>query len=202
MSDRVKAIPLVIAMGGRGSRIGGDKPLQVLAGRTLLDRAVAFGRTQARRIALAGSLELELAGFDAIPRLDDDVPGQGPIGALLSAMAFARQLGADRVAVIGCDLPFLPDDLLERLGDALGHADAALASSGGRLHPIAGLWRTRSLSDLEAYAGSGRRSLIGFAESIGFAEVSWPAEPIDPFFNVNTADDLVAADGWLRTRSR
>jgi molybdopterin-guanine dinucleotide biosynthesis protein A len=91
-------------------------------------------------------------------------------------------------------MPFLPDDLLKRLNSEAGDMRAAIASSGGELHPVCGLWRNAAVYEFPAYCQSGRRSLRGFAEHVGFVAVDWPAEPGDPFFNINSPADLVAAE--------
>ena len=52
-----------------------------------------------------------------------------------------------------------------------------------------------SLGTLPAYLATGRRSLRGFAEAIGVARVDWPIIPSDPFFNINSPDDLAVAEG-------
>jgi molybdenum cofactor guanylyltransferase len=72
-----------------------------------------------------------------------------------------------------------------------------VASSGGHLHPVCGLWRVSALDAVPAYLASGRRSLRGFAEAAGFTAVDWPIEPLDPFFNINTPEDLAAAERLL-----
>ena len=87
-----------------------------------------------------------------------------------------------------------PDDLPRRLSAALPGHSAALAASGGRVHPVCGLWRTNALAPLRDYAASGRRSLIGFAETIGYVAVEWPAAA---FFNVNRPEDLAEAEARL-----
>jgi molybdopterin-guanine dinucleotide biosynthesis protein A len=74
-------------------------------------------------------------------------------------------------------------------------------ASGGRLHPVCALWRARAADGLGAYVASGRRSLRGFAEAVGYATVEWGTEPIDPFFNVNDADDLQRAEALLANAS-
>jgi molybdopterin-guanine dinucleotide biosynthesis protein A len=94
-------------------------------------------------------------------------------------------------------MPLTPSDLADRLAEALGSQGAALAASGGRLHPVCGLWRVEALGALPAYAATGRRSLKGFAAEVGFTAVDWPVEPLDPFFNVNTPEDLARAEALL-----
>ena len=180
---------VVILAGGDGRRIGGDKPRRRLAGRTLLERAVDRARSWSPEVAIAVR-EAHQIGDVGIPLLLDPPELQGPLGGLASALSFGRET----VLTIPCDAPFLPDDLPERLAEALpGHA-AALAASALRLHPVCGLWRTEALAELLAYAASGRRSLIGFAEAIGFAAVDWPDEL---FFNVKSVEDLAAAEARI-----
>jgi molybdenum cofactor guanylyltransferase len=58
-----------------------------------------------------------------------------------------------------------------------------------------------ALANLAGYVASGRRSLRGFAAEIGFRVAEWPSEPIDPFFNVNTAEELAQAEAWLARRN-
>ena len=53
------------------------------------------------------------------------------------------------------------------------------------------------VTHLPAYAAAGRRSLWGFAEEVGFAPVVWPEQPIDPFFNVNSPEDLALAESII-----
>lgn len=186
-------LAVIILAGGEGSRIGGNKPLRVLAGKTLLDRAIERARSWSNEVAIAVRRADEVEARDV--RLLCDPPGvEGPLAGLASAL----RLGREMVLTIPCDAPLLPDDLPERLASALpGHA-VALASSGGQVHPVCGLWRLDALAQVRGYAASGRRSLIGFAESVGFVSVEWSAEPVDPFLNINNTGDLAAAERLLR----
>ena len=171
---------ILILAGGEGRRIGGGKPLRLLAGRSLLERA--------REIARSWSDEVMVADGST------DAPGiEGPLGGVAAGLA----LGGD-LLTIPCDMPFLPADLPERLGRV--EAAAALAASGGRLHPVCAFWRARAADGLAAYVASGRRSLHGFAEAVGYKAVEWDIDPVDPFFNVNDADDLARAEAMLKSR--
>jgi molybdopterin-guanine dinucleotide biosynthesis protein A len=173
-------VRIVILAGGEGRRIGGAKPLRMLGGETLLDRALAIARSWSDDVLVADG------GTDA--------PGiEGPLGGVAAALG----LGGD-ILTIPCDMPFLPGDLPERLGRT--KEAAALAQSGGRLHPVCALWRARAADGLAAYAATGRRSLHGFAEAVGYEAVAWGTGPIDPFFNINDADDLARAGALLKSR--
>jgi len=180
---------VVILAGGEGRRIGGGKAVRRLAGRSLLERAVESARGWSDEVAVAVR-DPDQVGPQDIPVLIDPPGLGGPLGGLASAL----RLGREQVLTIPCDMPFLPDDLPDRLAMAAGSHGAALAMSGGHVHPVCGLWRAEALAEVRRYAGSGRSSLIGFAETIGYAAVEWPG---DPFFNVNTPEDLAEAERRL-----
>lgn len=182
-------VAILILAGGEGRRIGGDKPLRLLAGRTLLERAIDRARDWSDEVAVAARSATQV-GEPGVPILIDPPGLEGPIGGLASAL----RLGRETVLTIPCDMPFLPDDLPLRLAAALSNHQAALAASGGHVHPVCGLWRMDALARVRGYAMSGRRSLIGFAEVIGYAAVNWPD---GPFFNVNRPGELAWAEARI-----
>lgn len=201
-------IAVVILVGGAGRRIGGDKPQRMLAGQTLMERALAHARPLADRIALSVRHPGQVRAPEGVEMICD-APIDGPLGGLGAALTYARAQDCAGVMTLPCDMPFTPPDLSLRLRRALFAPPgppvvapvvppaAAIAASGGRLHPVCGLWRVSSLQLLPDYVSSGRSSLRGFAEAVGFVSVDWPSEPTDPFFNVNTTEDLAEAEGRL-----
>jgi molybdopterin-guanine dinucleotide biosynthesis protein A len=141
-------------------------------------------------VAFAAGLEL----------LEDEDKDAGPIAGIASALRYTRAEGWDAVLTLPCDTPLLPANLLERLSLAIETpALAAIAQSGGRLHPSCAIWSVSAGAVLPAYL-SERRSLLGFAERLNATQVDWSVEPYDPFFNVNTAYDLAAAERLLKSR--
>ncbi|MDI1328491.1 MAG: molybdenum cofactor guanylyltransferase [Brevundimonas sp.] len=190
---------LVVAVlaGGAGRRIGGDKPRHLLGGARLLDHALATARASAAPVILVVRDPEQVEGFAGTVVLD--APGiAGPLAGLLSALAWAVDAGADRVLTLPCDMPFLPGDLNLRLDLALTKdLGVAVAASGGQLHPVCALWRTTAVRTLVQRAGEGRLSLRGLSEAVGCAVVEWPIDEGDPFININTAEDLAAAQAAL-----
>lgn len=173
---------IVILAGGAGRRIGGGKPQRLLAGRALIDRALGLARGWSDDVRIAGP------GGD----LADAPDIAGPLGGLVAALGLGRE-----ILTIPCDMPFLPEDLPARL---VGDAAAIVAMSHGRLHPVCGLWRPAARDGLDAYLATGRRSLHGFAEAVGYQAVEWDIDPIDPFFNVNDEADLARAEAVFKNR--
>ncbi len=193
---------IVVLAGGEGRRMEGVKPMRILGGRTLLERAMQWACSRSWDVALSVRAMDQLTPFEEVPILLDDPAIPGPLAGVASALRFAAGRGCDAVLTIPCDAPFLPDDLPERLAQSLAEgAGVALARSDGRLHPVCALWRTGLDGALATYAATGRGALMGLADAVGWTAVDWPAEPVDPFFNVNTPEDLQRAEGILSSSS-
>ena len=190
---------LVVAIlaGGAGRRIGGDKPRRLLGGARLLDHSLTRASGAAAPVIMVARAPEQVDGFAGTVVLDA-LGIDGPLAGLLSALSWAAEAGADRILTLPCDMPFLPDDLLPRLEQALApDLGVAVAASDGRLHPVCALWRTTVVPALVRRAGEGRLSLRGLSEAVGCAVVDWPVEGGDPFININTAEDLSAAEAAL-----
>jgi molybdopterin-guanine dinucleotide biosynthesis protein A len=189
-------VAVVILAGGEGTRIGGDKPLLTLGGERLIDRAVQQARQWSKVAAVAVRDPRQVEGC-RIEVIRDRKDVEGPLGGLASGLNFARERECQLLLTIPADMPFLPKDLLERLAGALSGYRCSLASSGGHVHPVCGLWSVSAADQLDSYVETGRRSLRGFGEQIGCATVQWPTAPLDPFFNINSPDELAEAERRL-----
>jgi len=123
----------------------------------------------------------------------------GPLAGLLAALDWAAANRPDIawVASAAGDCPFAPRDLVGRLRAAAvtEGAPLAVAVSGGRAHPTAGLWSLALREDLRrALVVEGARRVDRFTARHRPATVEWPILPFDPFFNVNTPGDLAEAE--------
>lgn len=180
--------PTVVLAGGEGRRMGGAKPLRMLRGTSLIDRACALARSWSVDVAVAVRDPRQVGRVDATI-LNDPADIEGPLAGLAAALSWACGLGHDRVLVIPCDMPGLPSDLADRLDHALGPGDgAAVPRSGARLHPACALWRTATLDMLNDQAARGSLSLRQLSERAGCAVVDWADGRA--FVNLNTARDL------------
>lgn len=186
-------IPAVILAGGRSSRLGGgEKCLLHLGERTILDYVMLSLRPQAGLMLLNSNSVPGL--FAGIEVRADVLPGRlGPLAGVHTAMLWAREIGAETVLTVPADTPFLPDDLMARLLAARAPGQAAIAASGGDLHPVIGLWPTALADQLEAHLAGGAYRVRGWLGQIGFAMVDFETGALDPFWNINTPEDLAFA---------
>lgn len=135
----------------------------------------------------------------------DDPAIDGPLSGLLASLRHGRRLGCNAVLTIPCDMPFLPPDLAGRLSAALAGTAGpavAVASSAGRLHPVCALWTPDAEAVLLREADAGRLSLTNLTERLDRRIVDWPVTAIDPFFNINTPEDLDLAAALLTEPAR
>ncbi|MEH3144573.1 MAG: molybdenum cofactor guanylyltransferase MobA [Methylobacterium frigidaeris] len=195
----------VILAGGLSRRMGGgDKPLLRLGGRTLLDRVAERLRPQcdAGLVLSANGDPSRFSGFTG-PVVPDTVEGApGPLAGLLAALDYAATHRPDVASVASAagDTPFLPGDLVARLHAARERdgVAVAVAASGGQLHLVTGVFAVALRHDLRAaLVDRGLRRVGMWIARHNAAEAAWPAEPVDPFLNLNTPEDLAAAERAL-----
>jgi molybdopterin-guanine dinucleotide biosynthesis protein A len=193
-------IATVILAGGQGVRLGGgDKPLRTIAGRPMLDHVLERLKAQVGEVVISANGDPQrLAGY-GLPVIPDEASKAGPLAGILSGMRWARTRGAGRLLTVAGDTPFLPLDLAQRLGEVEA-GRIAVASSGGRRHPVFALWPVALEPDLASFlSSSGTLSVMAFLEPLEPVTVDFPfslagGKPLDPFFNVNTPEDLAQAE--------
>lgn len=188
----------VILAGGLARRMGGgDKALREVGGQTVLARLIArFGPQVARLIINANGDPARFAPT-GLPVVADGVAGfPGPLAGVLAGLDWADAHGLAWIATVPGDAPFVPTDLVARLHDARTTAGMTLAcaASGGRVHPVVAVWPTSIRGTLRQALEDGARKVETFAAGLGLATALWPGSPLDPFFNVNTPEDLAEAD--------
>ncbi len=196
---------LVLA-GGNSTRMGRDKAFVPLAGRPMMAHVLARFGPQVGSLAInANGAPDRFAGF-GLPVVADDRPNTGPLGGILAGLRWGASL-ADRpraIVTVPVDSPFIPEDLVERLVAAqAGQPLVVIAASGERDHPVFGLWPLGIADRLAAWRLTARsQGVRGFLSAEGFAVASWRLADAaaDPFYNVNTEDELRRAEAWLAGR--
>lgn len=164
-----------ILAGGASRRFGSDKALAVIDGQTMLDHVRARLAPQCDALVVTGRDWAECVRVDDIPG-----PGFGPLGGLAGALAHARAHGFDAVLTSACDLPELPTNLRERLGQP---------NAIVRGQPTIGLWKGELADRLADYLHSATDlSIRAWVLTVG---ARWVA-PESAISNINTTADLAA----------
>ena len=192
---------LVLA-GGLARRMGGgDKARLEIGGITILDRVLATLSGQCVDIIINANGDPTRFADTGCVVVPDNVPGHpGPLAGILAGLDWLAEQnnGIEWILSVPGDCPFLPDDLVERLHIARRKMGAgvplACARSGEWRHPVVGLWPLALRANLrKALVEDDMRKIEVWTAQHGVAIADWPAEPIDPFFNVNTPEDAERA---------
>jgi len=191
---------LVLA-GGLARRMGGgDKARIRIGGLSILQRVLACLGSQCDSVIINANGDPARFADTGLPVVADSVPDfAGPLAGILAGLdwAAAHAQQCEWLASVPGDCPFLPKNLVARLHQARAAAGTLLACarSGEWRHPVVALWPVALRDDLRrALIDGGLRKIEIWTAQRGVAIADWPAEPIDPFFNVNTPEDAARAE--------
>ena len=196
----------VILAGGQARRMGGgDKGLLTLGGQSLLGRVIDRLSPQVAGLAInANGDPARFASF-GLPVLPDSIPDYaGPLAGVLAGLDWAAKQGFDSIVTAAADTPFFPCDLTPRLQLAAEGMAAPLALAathdphdGNQRHPTFGLWPVALRDDLRHALGAGLRKVVLWTGQHDGRMALFDTCTPDPFFNVNTPQDLAIAKGYL-----
>ncbi len=196
----------IILAGGQARRMGGgDKGLLLLAGQSLLSRVVARLAPQVSTMALnANGDPARFADFDLPVLADSIAENPGPLAGVLAGLDWAAAQGADRIVTAAADTPFFPTDLVSRLSavaEGMPHPLVLAATPdttrGQIQHPTFGLWPVELRNDLRTALNGGLRKVVHWTGRHDAREALFCGHAKDPFFNVNTPEDLAQATTLL-----
>lgn len=197
----------VILAGGLATRMGGGDKGRLMLGRfSLIDRVIDRFAPQVADLALNANGDATRFADLRLPVLPDSVAEYpGPLAGVLAGLDWAAAQGATHIVTAAADTPFLPQDLVPQLllaaelqGTSIALAATQDAVRGPMRQPTFGLWPVALRDDLRGALADGIRKVVLWTDRHGAANAVFPGEPFDPFFNVNTPDDLIRAESIIR----
>ncbi len=200
MVEAVKQPLGIILAGGQATRMGGgDKGLLALGDVPILTHVMDRLGPQVAHMAL--NANGDASRFDAfgLPVLSDSITGfAGPLAGVLAGLDWAAKQGADTIVTVAADTPFFPCDLVPRLQLAAEGMDypLALARTPDGRQPTFGLWPVALRDDLREALNNGMRKVVMWTDRNEGRNAMFDG-PGEPFFNVNTPEDLIRATEML-----
>jgi len=199
----------VILAGGMVRRMGGgDKSLLSLgASSRVLDQVIARLGAQVDQMVLNANGDPERFDEFGLPVVADSLDGfLGPLAGVLAGLDYAADHGFDHIVSVAADTPFFPTDLVSALETASKHMDVPIALAatkieGGKTvrHPTFGLWPVALREDLRSALQDGLRKVVLWTDQHGAKTHVFDSGEIDPFFNINTPEDLELANKMMET---
>ena len=196
----------VILAGGQARRMGGvDKGRLILGKKSLFERAIERLEDHVSGIALNANGPAERFSDFGLPIIADNIPGfLGPLAGVLSGLDWAYDQRVELIVTIAPDTPFFPINLVSELLDTAQGMTSPLAlaatkDSVGKTwrHPTFGLWPVCLRNDLRIKLSSGLRKVLLWTEQHQGRDAFFEVNSFDPFFNINTIEDLKIAQDFL-----
>ena len=222
MSDEASSmvdLTAVVLAGGQSRRMGTDKALLSLGGRTLIEAVIATVSALSREVIVVSNATQSLRHL-GVRLVSDIYPGKGSLGGIYTGL---RQARTPYSLVVACDMPFINLPLLRYMGSLASQADvviprasdpsrppargrAAVTAKEVNLHPLHAIYAQTCQRPIERLLAAGELRIIDFFPEVRVRYVE-EAE-VDRFdaahlslFNVNTPADLAQAQAWLARRS-
>lgn len=186
----------LILGGGAGSRIGGKKPWIMLRNRPLITHVADAVSHETISVAVVG--DAGAAQFLNAYVLNDDAgAGTGPLAGICAGLGWAASIPGVRWMMLApCDTPALPRNITSRLrGAATSDVAAVVAETSDGPQPLVSLWNTSLAQSVRQAVLEGRHKVQDVLDAAGCVSVHFARA--DQFLNVNTPDDLKAADRLL-----
>lgn len=190
--SRPRLLGAVLA-GGESRRFGRDKAAEVVAGKSLAERAAETMAEVFDHVVIVSSREPTTPRW---PHLPDRRVGQGPLAGIEAALLHAEDLGLDGAFVLACDLPLVDAGTIHSVLEALEDAEACAPASPSRpgIEPLCAVYRRSCLPRVTGALDEGLNSVHEVFTSLGGG--TSPHRPTT-LLNVNTRSDAVRAQAAL-----
>ena len=186
-----------VLAGGKSQRFGEDKSQVKLDGKLLIDFILSEIVDEFKEILIVTNNQIAFQKSEKISTIKDFKKGQGPLGGVLSAMKWAKEKNSDYkwISTFPVDTPFFKKEILKKFLSEINIEESKLffIKSNNTRHNIFGMWSIDLMKKLEEDLNKGHKKVETWANSIGVKIINMEFMYEDPFFNINTKDDLEIA---------
>ena len=191
-----------VLAGGKSQRFGEDKSQVKLAGKLLIDHMLTEIIDEFKELLIVSNNKISFHNSEKISIIEDFEKGLGPLGGVLSAMKWIKENQKDYkwIATFPVDTPFFKRQILKDFIQNINfnESDLFFIKSNNTRHNIFGLWSINLLDKLEKDLNNGERKVELWANNTGVKIINMEFSNNDPFFNINTKEDLEKAEEILK----
>ena len=192
----------VVLAGGKSQRFGEDKCQVKLGDKLLIDYILSEIIDAFKEVLLISNNKIEYNNSNKISLVEDIKKGLGPLGGILTAMKWIKQNNKSYkwISTFPSDTPFFKKQILNNFLKEIKDFEGELffINSNDTRHNIFGLWSIDLLDRLEKDLDNGERKVEMWSNKIGVKSINMKFESTDPFFNINTKEDLIKAEEYLK----
>ena len=186
-----------VLAGGKSQRFGEDKSQVKLNGKLLIDYNLSEIIDEFKEILIVSNNQIKYKNYKNISLINDLKKDQGPLGGVLSAMKWAKEKNDKYkwISTFPVDTPFFKKDILQKFLSEIDSEESKLffIKSNNTRHNIFGIWSIDLMKKLEHDLNEGQRKVEVWANSVGVKVINMEFINKDPFFNINTKEDLEKA---------
>ena len=198
--------PGVILAGGNARRLGGKgKAFINIMGIPLINLVLEKFESQVSSLAINTRDKKNFYDY-SYPIIEDTIVeqgGAGPLAGISSAIKWAKKSNKamSHVVTVPVDTPLLPNDLVHRMSLELeiNKPDIIFSSSNNNIYPVVSMWSLKIDSYLDQALHQGVRKIDSFTSSYNVSILDWSFNDIDPFFNINSPEDVVLAEKYIKS---
>ena len=191
-----------VLAGGKSQRFGEDKSQVKLSNKLLIDYVLSEIIDQFKEVLIVSNNSINFQNSEKITKIEDHEKGLGPLGGVLSTMKWikANKRDYEWIATFPVDTPFFKEQILTDFIKNINFngSDLFFIKSNNTRHNIFGLWSIKLLDRLENDLNNGERKVELWANNVGVKIINMEFPNKDPFFNINTKDDLEKAKEILK----
>jgi len=191
----------VVLAGGKSQRFGEDKCQVKLGDKLLIDYILSEIIDEFKEVLLISNNKIKYNNSNKISLVEDIKRGLGPLGGILTAMKWIKENNRSYkwISTFPSDTPFFKKKILNNFLEEIKDYEGKLffINSNDTRHNIFGLWSIDLLDRLEKDLDNGERKVEMWANKIGVKSINMKFENKDPFFNINTKEDLIKAEEYL-----
>jgi len=186
-----------VLAGGKSQRFGEDKSQVLLSGKLLINYILDEIIGEFKEMVIVSNQNIKFSNFEKITLIEDIQKGLGPLGGVLSSMKWIKNNNRDYqwVSTFPTDTPFFKKEIFQEFVNKIDFEKGKLffIKSNNTRHNIFGLWSIDLMDKLEEDLEKGVRKVEDWADSVGVNIIEIEFDKIDPFFNINTREDLEKA---------
>ena len=186
-----------VLAGGKSQRFGEDKSQVKLGDKLLIDYILSEIIDEFNEVLVVSNNQINFKESKKISLIEDFKKDLGPLGGVLTAMKWVKDNNKDYqwISTFPADTPFFKNQILKDFLNKINMEEGKLffIKSNNTRHNIFGLWSIDLMDKLEEDLDKGERKVEVWANSIGVKNINMKFENKDPFFNINTKEDLKKA---------